>query len=141
MGRKRMTRAQLRRCEGPAEALAVEATHHLHAALGRRAAPDTLALIAIALANVRVHGAPAARLMGERLPPLRFQAILRAADPAELIRPLRRALVQIDGTADVARLARDLLYWGEDVCNRWCFEFFGASVPSPADSQSKETPS
>jgi|GEM_PF-5586223 len=48
-----------------------------------------------------------------------------------LIRPLRRALVQIDSTANVGRLARDLFYWSDKTRNDWCFAYYGAAAPTP----------
>lgn len=133
-GPKRMTRARLRRCDGAAEALAVEASHDLHRRLGGllRHRADTLALVAIALANIRSPGPPAAERMGQLVPALRFQALLRVNEPSELIRPLRRALIQIGGQADVARLAADLARWDDAMRARWCFEFYDAASAAPA---------
>jgi len=132
-GAGRMARAKLRRCDTPAEALMIEATHALNMALGgafqNRA--DTLALIAVALANIRTTSAQsAAARMGESLSALRFQTLIRS-DTATLIRPLRRALIQIDSTADVGRLARDLFYWSDKTRNDWCFAYYGAAAPAP----------
>ena len=133
-GPGRMTRARLRRCDTPAEALAVEATHTLHSALGggMKEQGDRLALIAIALANVsESHAKTAAERMGETVAPMRFQTLIRTEKPADLIRPLRRALAQIEQSANVAALARDLFYWGEAVRNRWCFAYYGAASAAP----------
>jgi len=130
-GAGRMARAKLRRCETAAEALAIEATHTLHGALGgslqNRA--DTLALIAVSLAHIRISSRQsAAERMGKSLPALRFQMLIRS-DAATLIRPLRRALVQIDSTANVGRLASDIFYWSEKTRNDWCFAYYGAAAP------------
>lgn len=132
-GAGRMARAKLRRCDSPAEALAIDATHALHWALGAKlqSRAETLALIAVALANIREsHPHSAAARMGESLSPLRFQTLIRS-DTAALIRPLRRALVQIDSTANVGRMARDLFYWSDKTRNDWCFAYFGAVAPAP----------
>lgn len=149
-GPGRMARARLRRCNTPVEALAVEATHNLHAALGggMKRQGDRLALIAIALANIREsHAKPAAERMGDivaeqkrpKVSPVRFQTLVRTGKPAELIRPLRRALAQIDQEANVAALARDLFYWGEATRNRWCFAYYGAASTAPETTEeSKE---
>ena len=117
-GPGRMARAQLRRCDSPAEALQVEATHRLHRALGDRMTQraDHLALIAVALANIKENpkeSAPAR--MGATLSALRFQSLIRTAAPSDLIRPLRRALAQIENKASVAGLARDLFDWTEEI--------------------------
>ena len=137
-GPGRMARARLRRCNTPVEALAVEATHNLHAALGggMKMQGDRLALIAIALANIREsHAKPAAERMGEMVAPLRFQTLIRTEKPADLIRPLRRALIQIDQAANAAALALDLFYWGEATRNRWCFAYYGASSAAPETAE------
>ena len=145
-GPGRMARARLRRCNTPVEALAVEATHTLHAALGggMKRQGDRLALIAIALANIREsHAKPAAERMGDivaererpKVSPVRFQTLIRTGKPAELIRPLRRALAQIDQEANVAALARDLFYWGEATRNRWCFAYYGAASAAPETAE------
>lgn len=134
-GAGRMSRALLRRCSSPVEALAQPATHRLHAALGggmeRRA--DTLALVAVALASLRedAPGSAAARMGEAGLAALRFQTLIRTHDPAELIRPLRRALAQIDHKARVAELARDLLRWNDATRARWTFAYYGAEAPKP----------
>ncbi len=145
-GPGRMARARLRRCNTPVEALAVEATHNLHAALGggMKRQGDRLALIAIALANIREsHARPAAERMGDivaeqkrpKVSPVRFQTLVRTGKPAELIRPLRRALIQIDQAANVAALSRDLFYWGEATRNRWCFAYYGAASTAPETAE------
>lgn len=140
-GPGRMARAQLRRCATPSEALAVPATHALHATLGggltHRA--DTLALIAVALANLRDTDARrAAARMGEVVSAIRFQALIRAKTPADLLTPLRRALIQIDGRANVGALAEDLYYWGDRASNRWCFDYYGMGHADPSNSDKNE---
>lgn len=134
-GPGRKARAELRRCDSPADALLVPATHDLHRALGGGMAHrgDRLALIAVALANVRETGKETApERMGEALSALRFQSLLRTTEPAALIRPLRRALAQIDNRANVAALAGDLFHWNERTRERWAFAYYGAALPQPA---------
>ncbi len=149
-GAGRMARAMLRRCDTAAEALALGPTHQLHAALcaaGRDLArdPDRLALVAVILANVKAdHELDAARRFGQggdsaRLSAMRFQALIRASTPAELIRPLRRALAQIDHQASVARLANDLLHWSERVRTDWCFKYYGATTAPVIDNPEEKT--
>lgn len=142
MGQGRMARAQLRRCATPAEALTLPATHALHTALGGRlrGRSDTLALIAIALANLR-EDAPqtAATRMGDTLSALRFQNLIRTSNPAELIRPLCRALHQIDSRANVGRMARDLYWWRDDTRSSWCFDYYGAGFADPANTETSLT--
>lgn len=140
-GPGRMNRARLRRCETPAEALAIEATHSLHAALGGKLThrADTLALIAVSLANLREnHGKTAPERMGDSLSALRFQTLIRTENPGDLIRPLRRALAQIDHAANVAALARDLYWWSEQTRARWAFAYYGAALPAVAPDLAPE---
>lgn len=140
-GPGRMARAQLRRCTTPVEALSLPVTHALHADLdgALRGRADTLALIAVALANVRDYvGSGAAQLMGETVSAMRFQALIRTKEPAELIDPLRRVLNQIDNKANVGRLAGDLYFWNDRTRNSWCFEYYGAATADPAPHKDNE---
>lgn len=142
-GKGRAARARLRKAASPVEALEQEATHELHARLGRAlsARADTLALIAVALANLRESAAePAAAQMAGQVSALRFQRLVRVEAPGELIVPLRRALVQIEGKANVSALARDLFYWSDAVRTRWCFSYYGAgfAAPQPAEIEPAE---
>jgi hypothetical protein len=52
------------------------------------------------------------------------------------MRPLTRALAQIEHGANARALARDLLIWGEATRRNWCFEYYGAA--RPAEAQEKE---
>ena len=150
-GAGRMARAKLRRCDTPAEALGHGVVHRLHAALrsaGRDLTrdPERLALVAIILANIKEnHSAEAAARFGElvgdrpRLSALRFQGLMRTAAPIDLIRPLRRALAQIDYQANVARLANDLLHWGDACRNNWCFKYYGGANEVPFEQTEEKT--
>lgn len=140
-GRGRAARAQLRRATSPAEALGIEATHDLNARLDGALLErgDTLALIAVGLANIRESGAEtAAERMAGRVSPLRFQRLVRIDRPADLITPLRRALAQIDSTARVGALAADLFFWSDRVRNQWCFSYYGARFAAPEFSGETE---
>lgn len=135
-GRGRAARAQLRRASTAAEIISISATHDLNAALGGAltSRAETLALIASALANIRETSIrTAAEQMAGELSPLRFQRLVRIERPGELILPLRRALIQIEGRAHVGKLAADLFYWSDQVRNQWCFSYYGAggSAPEP----------
>ena len=138
-GAARAARARLRRCESPADALTIDATHELDEHLGkigeRRA--DRLALLATTFARLRgVRGRTLAALFGEKpggdgprlLSELRFQSLIRARSHRELIVPLRRSLAVLgsEPACDGYALAEDLYWWGEEVRNRWCFQYFGA---------------
>ncbi|TRD15379.1 type I-E CRISPR-associated protein Cse2/CasB [Palleronia caenipelagi] len=149
-GRMRADLARLRRAEGSVAALGVAAVHDLHHGLrgaghDLRREPDRLALIALALAQVRTSTRlPAARAMGQGDPPalseIRFTTLIRAHEPEALITPLRRALRGFGQGADVARLATDLRWWSEATRARWCFEYYGAGAAAPEpDTTPEET--
>lgn len=140
-GACRAARAKLRRAATPAEALAIPEPHRLYAALNKKVAPDTLALIATSLAWIEKHESSKnsiAEAFGRKtgdvraLSELRFQRLIRTETPAGLIPPLRRALTVVKKTADVARLAADLFYWDERTRTKWCFDYYGAPAAAPA---------
>lgn len=148
-GAAKRTRAQLRRAGSVTEALGVSATHELYrqlAATGhdlrmRRTGPDRLALIAVALAQVRQdHGASVAQRFGRGSPKalssLRFNALIRAKEPRRLMRPLTRALRIVGGTANVRKLAADLYWWNDATRTKWCFDYHGASTAKPISEES-----
>ena len=138
------TRAALRRVVAPVDAISVEAVHALERKLAEaehslRRTPGRLTLLAVALGHVKEHrqGHRAALTFGEpvgerrRLGAIRFEALMRATDPDDLMRPLVRALAVVDGRVDVAALANDLFYWSDAVRTRWCFDYYGAPAAAP----------
>jgi len=141
-GAARASVARLRRVKSPLDAALIPAVHALNRSLAEaghdlRARPDRLALIACALAachhtphrrTAQVFGAPPDQ---PAVSNLRFNALVREADPNRLRQPLVRALGQVKGAVDVAALADDLFHWGEDVRTRWAFEYFGAGASAP----------
>lgn len=150
-GRARRTRAALRRADTPLAVLGVSAVHELHGALSeaghgmhhRPDWPDRLAVIAVALAHVKDgRGAAAARRFGAGDPPplsaIRFNALIRAEAPRDVMRPLVRALKVIDGGTDVRRLVKDLYWWNDRIRTEWCFEYYGATDAKPLQ-QGEET--
>jgi CRISPR system Cascade subunit CasB len=152
-GAAKRTRAALRRVDVPMDAVAIEAVHALEAALAEaghslRRAPARLTLLAVALGHVKEHrqGHRAALAFGEplgerrRLGAIRFEALIRATGPDDLLRPLVRALAVVDGRVDVAALADDLFHWSDGPRNRWCFDYYGAPGAAPDETRSLETP-
>ena len=149
-GAARQARAELRRAESVTDALAVSATHDLNRRLAdaeydlrkRRDGPDRLALIAVALAQLTEDlGATAAQRFGsgdpKALSGLRFNALIRAREPRELMRPLARALRIIKGGANVRKLAADLYWWTDTTRTNWCFDFHGARDAKPNPEETK----
>lgn len=152
-GAAKRTRAALRRVDIPMDAVSIEAVHALEAALAEagqslRNAPDRLILLAVVLGHAKEHrqGHRAALAFGEpvgerrRLSAIRFEALILATDPGDLLRPLVRALAVVDGRVDVAALADDLFHWSDRIRTRWCFDYYGAPGAAPDETRSLETP-
>ncbi|WP_101069140.1 type I-E CRISPR-associated protein Cse2/CasB [Roseovarius salinarum] len=149
-GAARLSRAKLRRADGPVAALGVRAVHDLNGRLAaaghdmrRGERPDRLALIATALAHLKDGNGPhVAQAFGAGDPAalsgIRFNALVRAATPRELWKPLVRGLAVIEGRANAAQLATDILYWGDRVRTRWCFEYYGEGFAAPSPEHNIE---
>ncbi len=146
----RRSRAQLRRAAGVTPALCLSATHDLNRRLieaghdlrPRRDGPDRLALIAVALAHIAKDSPDSAakrfgRPKGERptLSGIRFNALIRAKEPGQLLRPLVRSLRLVDGNVNVAKLATDLYWWNDKARTDWCFDYHGAADAKPTSSE------
>lgn len=137
-GRARALRARLRRADGIVEVLSEPEVHDLNAALPEPVpSPHRLALLARSLAHVDAHDqARLARRFGQRagevplLSDLRFQRLVRTAEPEHLAAPLIRALPIAGRRCDVAALAADLVWWTDQTRARWCFEYYGGAVPA-----------
>ena len=148
-GAARAARARLRRCESPADAFAIDATHELNRclqAIDLRPYPDRLALLATTFARLTgVRGKKLAALFGAKpgregprlLSELRFQSLIRVRSRRDLIVPLRRSLAVLgsEPACDGYALAEDLYWWGEDVRNRWCFQYFGAGFAAESQGE------
>lgn len=131
--------ARLRRA-GPVDALAERAVHDLARSLNLRDG-GRLAFLVRLLAEVREHEArPLARALGGAEPlmsKLRFQRLMRA-EGDELPGALCRAITLADRRCNVARLGGDLLYWGEEVRRRWCFDYYGVEAPQTVSEEISE---
>lgn len=151
-GPARRARAQLRRADGTTPALALAVTHDLNRRLieaghdlrRRRDGPDRLALIAVALAHVaESRPESAARRFGsgdpKALSGIRFDALIRAKEPGQLLRPLVRSLLVVDASVNVAKLATDLYWWNDRVRTDWCFDYHGAADAKPTSSEKEST--
>ena len=147
-GEARQTRAELRRAAGVTDALGVSATHELNRRLvlaghdlrKRRDGPDRLALIAVVLAQVTQDGREtAAQRLGagkpKKLSGVRFNALIRAKEPRQLMRPLVRALQVAKGAANVRKLAADLYWWNDTTRTNWCFDYHGAADAKPTPEE------
>jgi CRISPR system Cascade subunit CasB len=144
--------ARLRRCVTPADALVEEATLALFRRLGLSAADQRhlprVALIALVLAHVRADAEPGAdgfrppavRAVGRasledeesaRMSVLRFRRLLAAREDAELAQQMRRLAALADGRINVGDLAASLFFWGDQVRQRWAFEYYAAGAAAP----------
>ena len=152
----RQALAQLRRCRTPVEALSLPdgVGLALRFGLGRDDARLRRAgAVAAVLAHVRGN-APMelARAIGRRtiaetdsalLGEGRFRRLLQVDDPDELMTAMVRLVRHLKGEANVADLARSILYWGDRVRQRWAFDYYAAGLAAPAagaaDTRSPET--
>ena len=147
-GSSRQARAQLRRAAGTTAALCLPATHALNRSLidagydlrRRKDGPDRLALIAVALSHVAEHRQDtAAKRFGNGDPKplsgIRFDALVRAKSPGQLLRPMVRSLLLVDRTVNVAKLATDLYWWNDKVRTNWCFDYHGAAEAKPTSEK------
>ena len=157
-GGHRAAVAQLKRASTPLEAMLVPEAIHLHRsiceALGRdalnRSEADGVAVVAAVLARVK-PGAPVrtslAAMLGQTsdgrrpgpdgqalLSASRFAALVRADDPGERLRNLRRGIQLAGGRQfDAARFAADQLWWDGDCRRRWVFEYYQEGRSAEAD--------
>ena len=68
----------------------------------------------------------------------RFAALIRADDPEERLRHLRRAVTLVRRTSfDVVRFAEDVLWWNDERRGRWIFEDYpeGRAAPAAEDPE------
>ncbi|BAO44424.1 type I-E CRISPR-associated protein Cse2/CasB [Thiolapillus brandeum] len=119
---QRGDRARLRRCDSRDEIMLQPAYYRLcrQGAL-RKQPPEALALVAGILAWVENRDErPTARLLGNPRDPggdtpvfseLRFQRLLASNTPEDLFQNLRRAVMQLNKTADPVQLADETLHW------------------------------
>lgn len=147
-GPAKRSRAQLRRAAGVTATLSLSPTHDLNRRLieaghdlrRRKDGPERLALIAVALAHVADHRSEsAARRFGtgdpKNLSGIRFDTLVRAKEPGQLLRPLVRSLQVVDGAVNVAKLASDLYWWNDKVRTDWCFDYHGAADAKPTSEK------
>lgn len=148
IGRSRSELARLKRAEGEVDTLAIRAVHDLNRQLSAaghdlRRWPERLVLVASTLAQVKEHtGERLAQRMGagdpKALSEIRFDRLIRTHNPADLATQLRRGLAVVEQRANVARLARDLRFWGDATRAAWCFDYYGASQAAPESVRTSE---
>lgn len=155
-GGDRAALARLRRAETPGAVLLEPETIRLYGkvreALGRdrlsEAQTAALAVAAGTLASVRPGAGPAPTFAtalgqlpngqvattGQRqiMSPLRFGNLMRAREPEELMRHMRRALALLGPRLfSIPRFAADIFVWDDEVRRSWIFQYHqeGAAAP------------
>ena len=128
-------RAQLRRCQTVLDVALTPAFHTVLKRLGSKLNEkdrDRAALVVGVLAHVEqdlsVHSFGKAMWgVGNDEPTvsdLRFRRLLRLDEPNELLRELKRAVRQVDGSAPINSLANDLMRWGDKAKKDWAFAYY-----------------
>jgi CRISPR type I-E-associated protein CasB/Cse2 len=75
------------------------------------------------------------------LKPLRFKALLKAGTDEEIARGFQRAVLILRRRANVADLARTILWWDRDETRaRLAFDYYGAGDASPSATRSEIEP-
>ncbi|MGE3869892.1 MAG: type I-E CRISPR-associated protein Cse2/CasB [Pseudorhodoplanes sp.] len=83
-----------------------------------------------------VEGRPAGENERALFSPLRFVALVRADDPEERLRHLRRAVALARGKSfDVPRFAEDMLRWSDETRRRWIFEYHQQGRAAPVEPE------
>jgi len=140
----RAGRAELRRCATVTEVAFTAPYQRLLQWLGSRLGEGEakrVAAIAAVLAHIdrepqeesslaRRMGSPRGEGQGSVVSDSRFRHLLRNEDPDELMRELIRAIRQLDRTASVDPLFRDLMRWDERTRVRWARDYYEAA-PKP----------
>ena len=150
------TLARLRRASSPIEALTEEQAMRLAQRLGVKPdRPQQLArigAIAATLAHVKTHDSK--QKMAQMLGPdnkgenaamsaLRFQRLMAAKTPEDLMRQMRNAIKLLKGSANVSDIAASITWWNENTRIRWAYDYWGASFAAPdtTEKQLQETTS
>lgn len=140
----RAGRAELRRCGTSAEVAFTAPYHRLLQRLGSRLSEGDarrVAAIAAVLAHVeqepkdhaqfaqfaKAMGTPKSEGLGPVVSDSRFRHLLRNEEPDELLRELVRVVRQLDRTASIDPLFRDLMKWDEPTRMRWARAFYEAA--------------
>lgn len=63
----------------------------------------------------------------------RFRRLLLTPADESLVTALSRLVTQLDGKANIARLAQDVWWWNDRTRQRWAFEYYAAGVAAPTD--------
>ena len=144
-GHDRASLARLRRAEQPLDALFEPAALRLVARLPRMRA-ERVAVLAAVLAHVTEPAELSLpRSVGRStleddhsaaVSESRFRRLLQS-DGDELLHPMRRLVRMAKGKANVADLARAILYWGDRVKRDWIFAYYGVATGGRTDEAAR----
>jgi CRISPR system Cascade subunit CasB len=140
----RAGRAELRRCRTVAEVAFTPPYHRLLKRLGSRLGEGDAKRVAVAaaiLAHVEDEPADGCSLPRQMATPkgdgqaptindTRFRHVIRNEEPDELLREMVRIVRQLDRTASVDPLFRDIVTWSERTRARWVRDFYEATSKS-----------
>jgi len=124
--------ASIRRASQPSVVLSERAVFDLAQRLSLRN-PMQIYRLAKVLARVKEHDpSPLLQILGgkdAKLSQKRFNRLL-TMELDNLVNGLGNAIDLAGGKCNVAGVARDVLFWGENVRCQWCFDYHNARAPS-----------
>jgi CRISPR type I-E-associated protein CasB/Cse2 len=128
-------RARLRRAKQPSIVLSERSVYELAQRLELRN-PLQIHRLAKTLGRITHHdNKPLLALLGgssPKLSPKRFNRLL-TMELDDVAHGVGNAIDLASGRCNVAQISRDVLFWGEPVRCRWCFDYH--NVPAPAALQ------
>jgi CRISPR system Cascade subunit CasB len=124
--------ARLRRAKSAAEVLSERKVFDLAKDLSIRD-PDKIYAMASTLAHVKLHTKDKLLTrLGSGNPPALSEARFRKliTTPSDgIARAVRMVLPMVDYSCNVAQLAGDIFFFGEETQRRWCFDYFQSDDP------------
>lgn len=133
-------RANIRRANLPSAVLSERAVYDLSQRLELRNPLQIYRLVKV-LARVKNHDKrPLLRILGgkdPKLSPKRFNRLL-TMEFGNVENEVGNAIDLADGQCNVAQIARDVLFWGETVRCRWCFDYHNSEAPPDLHSNFEE---
>ncbi|KKL10163.1 hypothetical protein LCGC14_2558600 [marine sediment metagenome] len=133
-------RARLRRATQPSMVLSERAVYDLSQRLGLRQ-PLQIHRLAKTLGRITQHDEKSlmALLGGSdpKLSPKRFNRLL-TMELGDVAYAIGNAIDLAGGRCNVAQISRDVLFWGEPVRCRWCFDYHNAPAPATLQTEIDE---
>ncbi len=142
--------ARLRRASSPIDALteeqAIRLAKRLGASLDDQARLARIGALAAVLTHVKTHrdkdDKKRAQHMARQLGPdskgdnavmssLRFQRLIAAREPADLMREMRGAVKLLKGTANIRDIGDAFYWWSDKTRIAWTYDYWGAGDADP----------